>query len=268
MSKSAKYVVLVIFGFALIAGAFIGGKRWAARSASQRALVRANEAQDAARQVPVVKVPATAPTSIPPKKTATSTPTLLTGAFNLDVPFVPQAPKKNWDVYHEDYCEEASLLGMKLFLTKKTESIDAMDAELNAARDWQVQTFGYFESTALSEVSRIAKEFFKFKKVTIIENPTYEQIHAHVAAGRPVVLPTNGKLLFNPHFKNGGPGFHMLTVRGFTADGDFITNDPGTQYGENYVYKKDVLMKAIHDWDHSATEKLPALGTPRALVLE
>lgn len=267
MSKSVKYLILVIFGFAFIAVAFVGGKRWAGRSVSQRALQQANEAQNAARAVPIVKTPPSAATSTP-KAATTSTPQVLTGAFNLDVPFVPQAPKKNWDVYHEDYCEEAALLGMKLFLSKKTESIDAMDAELNAARDWQVQTFGYFESTPLSEVSRIAKEFFKFKKVTIIENPTYEQIHAHVAAGRPVVLPTNGKLLFNPHFKNGGPGFHMLTVRGFTADGDFITNDPGTQYGENYVYKKDVLMKAIHDWDHSATEKLPALGTPRALVLE
>ena len=41
----------------------------------------------------------------------------------------------------------------------------------------------------------------------------------------------------------------MLVVRGFTSDGKFITNDPGTYRGEGYQYDFDTVMNAIHDWN-------------------
>jgi len=41
----------------------------------------------------------------------------------------------------------------------------------------------------------------------------------------------------------------MLLLKGYTSDGEFITNDPGTRNGRNYVYKQAVLMAAIHDWN-------------------
>mgnify|MGYP001618174552 FL=1 len=55
-------------------------------------------------------------------------------------------------------------------------------------------------------------------------------------------------MLPNPHFRNGGPEYHTLVIRGYTED-SFITNDPGTQFGENFLYKYSDLMNSIHDWN-------------------
>lgn len=199
---------------------------------------------------------------------ATSTPPLAQGAFNLQVPFFPQAPKRVWDVNHEDYCEEASLLGVHAYIKHKDYSVDQMEEELQKMHDWEIKTFGYFQSTSVAETAQIAREYLGYKKVHVIENPTLEQIRAQVAAGHPVIVPADGKALKNPYFKNGGPTFHMFVVRGFTENGDVITNDPGTQHGENYVYKKEIFMAAIHDWDHGQDETLVATGSSRVLVID
>ena len=39
----------------------------------------------------------------------------------------------------------------------------------------------------------------------------------------------------------------MLVVKGFTADGQIITNDVGTSRGQNFVYDEVVFFEAIHD---------------------
>jgi hypothetical protein len=54
----------------------------------------------------------------------------------------------------------------------------------------------------------------------------------------------------------------MLTIKGYDSQ-NFITNDVGTRKGNSYVYKKEVIMKNIHDWN----EKDIYLGGKRALVL-
>jgi len=61
-------------------------------------------------------------------------------------------------------------------------------------------------------------------------------------------VPAAGRELGNPNFTDPGPLYHMLVVRGYTEN-NFITNDVGTRKGENYQYKYDVLMNAIHDWN-------------------
>jgi hypothetical protein len=58
----------------------------------------------------------------------------------------------------------------------------------------------------------------------------------------------DGKALPNPHYRNGGPAYHALIIRGYDST-QFITNDPGTQFGENYKYNFDDLMNSIHDWN-------------------
>ena len=230
----------------------------------------AQELQEVARNVPVLTVSST-PDQAPEKtETTTSTPVIKTvvGAFNLDIAFFPQAPKKVWDAAHEDYCEEASLLGVHAFLQNKKFSLDEMDAELEKMRVWEVAQFGYFESTSLEQTARIAREYLGYKKVRIIENPTIEMIRAEVSAGRPVIVPANGKLLKNPYFKNGGPVFHMYTVRGFTEKGGVIVNDPGTQHGENFVYSPENVLSSMHDWNHAQDITMVASGEPRVLVIE
>ena len=47
----------------------------------------------------------------------------------------------------------------------------------------------------------------------------------------------------------------MLVVKGYTKDGKWITNDPGTRRGADYVYSNDVLMNAIHSFNKQDMRK-------------
>ncbi len=261
-------IILLATVLGAAAGSF-GIYKYVERDSYVRLVAEAEHARREAKSAPVLTVTSTASVIKSPLAT-TSTPSqpAVSGAFNLDIAFFPQAPKKVWDVLHEDYCEEAALLGVHAFLQNKKYTIDQMEQELSKMYDWQMKNFGYFESTELAMVERIAREYLGYKNVRIIENPTLDMIRDEVAAGRPVIVPANGKMLKNPYFKNGGPMFHMYIIRGFTANGDVITNDPGTQHGENYVYKKDVVMAALRDWDHGQDKTRVATGIPRVLVIE
>ena len=272
MRRNSIDVSIIIF-FAVVLGAitgFFGSYYYTKRHAHAELVREAERAHATVAQIPIlnlIMMPATTVVAV-----TTSTPPVtepkLADAFNLDVAFFPQAPKKNWDADPEEFCEEAALLGVHGFLAHKTYTSDQMEMELSNMRDWEITTFGHFESTRIELVARIAREYLHYKKVRIIENPTREMIRAELAAGHPVIVPADGKALKNPYFKNGGPTFHMIVVRGFTADGDFIANDPGTQFGENFVYKKEVLMSAMHDWDHDTDVSRVATGNARVLVVE
>ncbi|KKR45570.1 MAG: hypothetical protein UT82_C0026G0013, partial [Parcubacteria group bacterium GW2011_GWB1_40_14] len=78
---------------------------------------------------------------------------------------------------------------------------------------------------------------------------TVDTIKRELAAGNPIIVPAAGRELGNPYFTSPGPLYHMLVIRGYTSDDKFITNDPGTRRGEEYTYKFDILMNAIHDWN-------------------
>jgi hypothetical protein len=82
----------------------------------------------------------------------------------------------------------------------------------------------------------------------IVENPTADDIKRFIANGQPVLAVADGKVLPNPHFRNDGPVYHALIIRGYTEI-EFITNDPGTQFGRGFKYKYEDLLNAIHDWN-------------------
>lgn len=265
-------VILLAICFGAIVG-FAGSYYYSLRLERQKQFSEVEREQAAAGRVPVISVtstPTAKPTS-PKSGSTTSTPPAAvapTGAFNLSVPFFPQAPKKIWDVYHEDYCEEAALLGVHAYIAGKKYTTDQQEAELEKMREWEMKKFGYFESTSVEQTAQIAREFLGYKKVRIIDNPTIADIRKEVAAGRPVIVPANGKMLKNPYFKNGGPPYHMYVIRGFNENGDVITNDPGTQHGENFVYKTSVVLSSMFDWNNGQDHDKFPTGTPRVLVIE
>ena len=84
----------------------------------------------------------------------------------------------------------------------------------------------------------------------LIEDPTVDQIKAELVAGRPVIVPAAGRLLGNPYFTAPGPIYHMLVIRGYTQNDQFIVNDPGTSRGESFLYDFDTLLYALHDWNN------------------
>jgi hypothetical protein len=169
--------------------------------------------------------------------------------INLDVPFTPQAPFAVWDAFHEDGCEEASALMVGRFWQGKAiDSPADADQELLALGELEIKLFGQNKDTNAEQTAEFMQEFYGFKNVAVRYNITLDDIRAEVGAGRPVILPLYGREL-NPYFSNGGPLYHMLVVKGYTAHGQFITNDPGTKRGEDYVYNGTYLMERIHDFN-------------------
>jgi hypothetical protein len=195
----------------------------------------------------VPEAPANAPKPVP---TFTPIPDDIPQSMNLRIVFVPQAPFKVWDEVHEDTCEEAALVMLKSYLDGETTMTpEEMDRRLLAMVDWQTAEFGDYKSTDAEKTADILSRHLGVANVRILPLNGANDIRREIAAGRPVVLPTAGKLLMNPNFKNGGPLYHMLVVKGYDASGRFVTNDPGTRLGADYVYDEAVLMDAAHDWN-------------------
>lgn len=170
--------------------------------------------------------------------------------LNLKVPFTSQAPHQNWDASHEEFCEEASILMVGSYL-KNLAIADVNDAEqkLLAIKDFEMKKFGFFESTTAEETATILKEFYGLDKVQVVPDPTILEIKTALAGGKVVIVPLAGREIGNPNYKQPGPLYHMLVIKGYQKNGDFITNDPGTRKGADYIYNPDVIMRAIHDWN-------------------
>lgn len=170
-------------------------------------------------------------------------------SFNLMVPFVVQAPFAEWDALHEDACEEASVIMLYAYLNDETY-ISAEDAEerIRAIVNYEMETLGYFESTTAEQTAGIMRDFYGMQNISAQELGSIDELKRQIAKGYPVVVPASGKSLKNPFFTNGGPDYHMLVVKGYTAT-YFITNDPGTKRGADFMYTYNTLWNAIHDWN-------------------
>lgn len=168
--------------------------------------------------------------------------------YNLDVPFMTQAPLYVWDALHEDACEEASLLMLYHYINQNPiESRQNFEEEIQYMISYE-ENNGYGNSITLKELAQLSKDYIKIDSLEVknISNP--EELKTIIFHNGPIVVGAAGKELKNPNFRNGGPNYHMLVVKGYDQNG-FVTNDPGTRNGENYYYAQDVLFNAIHDWN-------------------
>jgi hypothetical protein len=171
----------------------------------------------------------------------------------LPVPMVFQAPFGVWDRIHADTCEEASLLMVVSYLDGVAElTPEEMDEAMLEMVDYQVEKLGRFESTSAREVAAMAADLFGVELETV-EVQSARDLRRQLIMGRPIILPAAGKLLGNPHFQNGGPVYHMLVVKGFDGD-EFIVQEPGTRFGEDYRYSAETLIAAVHDYNNYRVE--------------
>lgn len=175
-------------------------------------------------------------------------------ALNRTVPFTNQAPTGTWDAHHEEYCEEASALMVGRFFHGRqiTNTADA-EAGLVELERWEMEHFGFFESTTAEQTARMIREVYDLD-ATVQQPVTKTAIKQVLIDGGLVILPTAGRKLGNPYYKQPGPIYHMLVVKGYTANGQFITNDPGTKRGADYVYRSDILLAAVGDYNGSDPE--------------
>lgn len=184
-------------------------------------------------------------------------------SINLAVPFTSQAPTANWEHPFQDACEEASILMVDYYYQgKKFSTAASTEKILMDMIAWQEEHMTGDIDMSIEEVAYFVSHYWDYD-YEIIDIPNTADIEKYLNKGQPVVIPVNGKILANPYFSNGGPDYHMLTIKGY-VDGNFITNDPGTRRGADFVYTYENIMASIVDWDQKSST---ATGMPRALVL-
>lgn len=181
------------------------------------------------------------------------------GDVNLDVPYTSQAPERIWDQPWQDACEEASVLMLDAYYRGYGLSTLSAKDELQKMVDWQTAR-GWGGSIDIAKIKIILQEYYKITRpIRIITNPTVLDIKQAIAAGHPVLAVADGRALPNSYYSNGGPPYHALIIRGYTAD-KFITNDPGVNRGKNFVFPVQAVMNSLHDWnDGKVTDGLPAV---------
>ncbi len=247
-SRRKKYPVFWIAAALVLIGtvAFAAKRHDINRALERASLPEAVEYQQI-KNTPLTLVPT--PTFSPPYQGGDSRGGEFPSEINLSVPFTVQAPFANWEPPYKEFCEEASVLMAAKYL--KGESISgpaAADKDMLAIKAFEDKRFGYYQDTTAAETAVILKEYFDINAVKLVDNPTADDITAAVSAGQVVIVPAAGRLLGNPYYTPPGPLYHMLVVKGFTSDGKFITNDPGTRRGADYLYPEDILLNAMHDW--------------------
>lgn len=169
--------------------------------------------------------------------------------LNLAIPFTSQAPLTNWDALHEEACEEASILMAARFLDGRgiADTSDAENAILTIVGVGETDLDFGVSITAAQTVT-LLETIYPDLTGEVIYDFTWDDVKGALAQGYPVLVPAAGRELGNPNFTAPGPVYHMLVIKGYTAD-YVITNDPGTRKGADYTYTYDTLYNAIHDWN-------------------
>lgn len=168
--------------------------------------------------------------------------------INLNVPFTSQAPLGDWAQPWQDACEEASVLMVDYYYQNKSlPSKEEVSGILKEMVSWQESNWGGHYNLTIAKLAEYIKATFNYE-TEIIENLTSEKLKFYLDKGQPIIVPANGKKLANPNFKNGGPEYHMLVVKGYVDD-KFITNDPGTRLGADFIYSSENLLDSIADWN-------------------
>jgi len=165
----------------------------------------------------------------------------------IEVPFTSQAPFKNWDEYHEEACEEASLIMVKYFFDNRKLTPEIAEKEIQALISFQLKKYGDYRDSNAEEIVKLAKDFYGLENLQVVYDFSQEDLKKWLAKGKPIIVPAAGRLLDNPNFTYPGPLYHNLVLTGYVGR-EIITNDPGTRRGESYRYNINVLYEAIHDF--------------------
>jgi hypothetical protein len=167
--------------------------------------------------------------------------------LELKVLFAQQAPFSKWTEITQETCEEASMIMADKYFKGQSLNDGIMEQELEKILAWQNER-GYQVDLTAEETAFTLRQYFGLT-AELSRQVEVNRIKAELAKGNLVILPVAGRLLKNPNFKQPGPVYHMLVVKGYNTK-EFITNDPGTRNGNSYKYPYERLVDAVHNWDH------------------
>lgn len=240
MRMTTKKIIFVLFFAGALGSWWLLGERVAISDAIRSALKSPVPAAVGFKQInnrPPVEL-----------ENTPSAPQQVKSDLNLAVPFTSQAPHGNWEQPYQDACEEASIAMVHYFYSNKTFTALVADREILDLVSFEQRRFGYGHDITAEETANLIKNYYDYKKVEVIADPGVDLIKSILAKGLPVIAPVYGQALGNPYFTPPGPNYHMLVIKGYIND-KFITNDPGTRRGADYLYTFPVLMNAIHDYN-------------------
>lgn len=183
--------------------------------------------------------------------------------------FIPQSPEKNWDQPWQDACEEASLLTVDYFYRNITSSDpQTIKNDLLKMIEFENQQ-SFTHDMNLEQMSLVATDYLKYS-TKIIDNPSIDDIKKYISQNIPVIVPANGKTLYqeNKHFKEGGPYYHNLVILGYDDNQQkFTVHDVGTQFGAYFKYSYSLLIKSIHNFPQTLKKEDIDLGDKKVLIL-
>jgi hypothetical protein len=166
------------------------------------------------------------------------------------MPFASQAPTGNWDPPYDEACEEASLIIVHHYLDSTPLDANIMDTNIKEMTSYE-SSKGLPVDIDMFQLADVARGMFGYDANVLEGNDvSIARIEQEIAKGNPVIVPLAGQDIGNPYYSGDGPPYHVLVIVGYNST-QFITHDVGTKRGENYVYKKNVIMDAIHDWNGS-----------------
>lgn len=179
------------------------------------------------------------------------------------IPFTTQAPSGQWNTSpFDEACEEAILVMLHAWDSSEPLTSTYTEGQILQLVDWELKTFGFHQDTSAANTTSMASDFYGLTVYTSTD-VSISKIKQLIASGHPVIVPVWGRNL-NPHYRYGGPYYHMVLIVGYDQD-SFITMDPGTSYGDQYYYNQQMLFDAIHDFVYP--ESLTYLGSKVMVVV-
>lgn len=261
MKREVQTSLILLSGVLVGVAIFLGAWQW--HAARTHAVPRVSfESNIATAALPhVAALPSVQPLASPELVVRERTDVL------LDVPFVPQAPTGNWgDPIYQDGCEEASILIAMRWVEGADISTSEALAEIKAMSDFGRERYGVYLDVSAADTARLMQDYFGYPLVELKRDVTVDSVLTELYAGHLVITPMNGRALPGNVYTAPGPPRHMVVVRGYdAATKEFITNDPGTQFGEGFRYPADAFVAAIRDYPSGHYE--PITEDAKAMIV-
>jgi len=167
--------------------------------------------------------------------------------LNIKMAFFPQAPFADWGSPWQDACEEASILLVANAYDHHNWTRENFRDQILNLVDWENENFGDYKNTNAQQIAQMLQNYLNLHSV-IHRNPTFEDVQQVLARGHLIIMTFAGKEIGNPFYKNGGPDYHAMVIKGYKEGRKIITEDVGTQHGEDYVYPWQTLQNALHEY--------------------
>jgi hypothetical protein len=200
----------------------------------------------------ILQAPSSPTPEATPVPTAPPTPTPLPTSVRLAVPFTSQAPFRNMDRAHEEYCEAAAVLMIGDYYKRDQRSVipaGEADRDMTAIVAYERQTFPGILDLPLNDVASTGAAKYAMDG-TVEPAPSDPQlIKQYLAAGWPVVIPVMthglpGGQKINAHYGSTNV-YHVIVLIGYDDSGQFISNDAGIFEGQYLTYSWNTLSTAM-----------------------